>query len=61
MSYINTEILEPKIYSFIKSLRDIGYTYEVAIADIIDNNITANSSQIKLYKLYGDARNEEIV
>lgn len=49
MSYINTEIVEPNICNFIKSLRDIGYTFEVAVADIIDNSITANSSEINIY------------
>lgn len=38
--------LPPKPYSLIESMRDIGYSLETAIADIIDNSITANSKRI---------------
>ncbi len=41
--------LLPKASSLIESLRDIGYSFESAIADIIDNSITANAKNIKLY------------
>lgn len=43
-----TEIVQPIISNFIKSLRDIGYTFEVAIADILDNSISANASNVKV-------------
>ena len=39
----------PNVSSFIKSLRDIGYTFEIAVADVLDNSITANSENIKIY------------
>ncbi|MDF1878858.1 ATP-binding protein [Sulfurimonas sp. SAG-AH-194-C20] len=39
----------PKASSLIESLRDIGYSFESAIADIIDNSITANAKNIKIY------------
>ena len=42
------EILEPNISSFIKSLRDIGYTFEVAVADILDNSVFAQSQNIEI-------------
>lgn len=41
--------LLPKASSLIESLRDIGYSFESAIADIIDNSITANAKNIKIY------------
>lgn len=46
---METEIVNPQVGNFIKSLRDIGYTFEIAVADIVDNSITANSSLIKIY------------
>ena len=42
-------IVNPNVKNFIQSLRDIGYSFEVAVADIIDNSITAKSSLIKIY------------
>lgn len=41
--------LLPKASSLIESLRDIGYSFESAIADIVDNSITANAKNIKIY------------
>jgi hypothetical protein len=41
--------LLPKASSLIESLRDIGYSFESAIADIIDNSITAKAKNIKIY------------
>lgn len=40
-------IPDPK--NLIHALRDIGYTLESAIADIIDNSITANSTNINIH------------
>ncbi len=42
------EIIAPNIKNFIKALRDIGYNFEIAVADIIDNSITANSDIIEI-------------
>ena len=42
------EIVNPYVGNFIKSLRDVGYTFEVAIADIIDNSIDAKAKNIKI-------------
>ena len=39
----------PNIGNFILSLRDIGYSLNTAIADIIDNSITAFAKNIKIY------------
>lgn len=38
----------PHASSLIQSLRDIGYSCETALADIIDNSITANASRIEV-------------
>ncbi|WP_394863402.1 ATP-binding protein [Paraclostridium bifermentans] len=43
------QIVNPCVGNFIKSLRDIGYNFEIAVADIVDNSITANSNLIKIY------------
>ncbi len=41
--------LLPKAASLIESLRDIGYSFESAVADIIDNSITAKAKNIYIY------------
>lgn len=43
------ETVRPNIGNFIDSLREIGYSTEVAVADLIDNSVTANSSKIHIY------------
>lgn len=40
--------LSPRPSALLESLRSIGYTLETALADIIDNSITANSSSISV-------------
>ena len=42
------DILRPPPDSFLQSARSFGYTIEAAIADIIDNSITAKSSKIDI-------------
>lgn len=44
-------ILKPNLKNFIHSLRDIGYTFEVAVADIVDNSITAKATTIEIYSI----------
>ena len=39
---------EPLAATLIESLRDIGYTLDTALADIVDNSITANASAIEI-------------
>lgn len=46
---MKTQIVNPNLSSFIKSLRDIGYSFEVAVADIIDNSITSKAKNIEIY------------
>lgn len=43
---------EPKI--LIESLRDIGYSFNSALADIVDNSITANATRIKILAIPED-------
>ncbi len=45
---MKTEIVNPNISNFVESLRDIGYTFEIAIADIIDNSISASAQHIDI-------------
>jgi hypothetical protein len=46
MNLNKEHILEPHAASLSQSLRDIGYSIESAIADLIDNSITANAKTI---------------
>ncbi|MBX3007642.1 MAG: ATP-binding protein [Melioribacteraceae bacterium] len=46
---MQTEKVVPNIGNFIKSLRDVGYSFEIAVADIIDNCISASASKVKIY------------
>lgn len=49
---MKTEPVNPNISNFIKSLRDIGYSFEVAVADVLDNSITAKASNVKIYTVH---------
>lgn len=42
------DIVEPNAAALIESLRAFGYTPETAVADLIDNSITAGSTEIKI-------------
>jgi hypothetical protein len=42
----NYDIVRPDAESFLQSARSYGYSIETAIADIIDNSITANATEI---------------
>ena len=44
----NTKLLMPSAASILQSMRDIGYTLDTAVADIIDNSIAAAATQIDL-------------
>ena len=45
MEYID---LTPSSATMMESLRNIGYSVETAVADIIDNSITANAKRIEV-------------
>ncbi|NBG67026.1 ATP-binding protein [Acidiluteibacter ferrifornacis] len=52
--YIRAEIAKPNPKSTINSYRSFGYNLSTAIADIIDNSISANADEIRLdYKWNG--------
>lgn len=44
-------VLEPEPSILIESLRDIGYSFESALADIIDNSITAEADDVQIFAL----------
>tara|TARA_R100000789_G_C3022885_1_gene153887 strand:- start:3482 stop:4954 length:1473 start_codon:yes stop_codon:yes gene_type:complete len=46
----------PDASSLIESLRDIGYTFKAALADIIDNSIAANSTRIEINVRWASAK-----
>lgn len=46
--------LPPSASSLTASMRDLGYSLETAIADIIDNSISAEASEINIYCLQAD-------
>ena len=41
--------LPPRASSLSESMRDIGYSLETAVADIIDNSITAAASRVEIW------------
>ena len=43
-----TERVAPRAAAMIESLRDIGYSFPAAIADIVDNSITAGATRIEI-------------
>lgn len=43
--------VRPILSVFLSSLRDIGYSFETALADLVDNSISANAENIKIYAL----------
>lgn len=48
------QTVNPNVRNFIVALRDIGYSLDIAIADILDNSITAKAKNIRIY-----CKNEE--
>jgi len=42
----NTRIVEPLASALVETLRAIGYSHETAVADVMDNSITAGATQI---------------
>ncbi len=49
MSQTSYELTLPNPKNLIHALRDIGYSLETALADIIDNSITAQASEVQIY------------
>ena len=46
---MRTERAEPRASLLIESMRDVGYSLETALADIIDNSITANAKSVRIF------------
>ena len=46
---IRYERAEPRAAMLIESMRDLGYSLKTALADIIDNSITANARSIEIF------------
>jgi len=46
---MKTRLIKPNLKHFIKSLRDVGYVFEIAVADILDNCISAKAKNIRIY------------
>ena len=51
MTSIENIPVRPILSVFLSSLRDIGYSFETALADLVDNSISANAENIKIYAL----------
>lgn len=51
ISHSNSVVVNPNVGNLITSLRDIGYTFEIAVADIIDNSISVNSKNVQILAL----------
>ena len=46
---MRTKSLPPYAHTLIESTRAIGYSHEAAVADIIDNSISANAVNVYIY------------
>ncbi len=52
----NHEIVEPRAGALVESLRAFGYSTEAAVADLVDNSISADASEITVHFLWaGDS------
>lgn len=59
MSELNSVVLIPNAYTLMSSLRSVGYKPETAIADIVDNSITAAATIVKINFIW-DGENSKI-
>lgn len=53
--------LSPPASSLIESIRSIGYSFDAAVADIIDNSISARATEVSVNLNYRDAESISIV
>lgn len=44
----NQQIVNPNVSNFISSLRDMGYIFEVAVADVVDNSLSAEAKGVEI-------------
>jgi len=52
---MRTRKATPKASMLIESMRDIGYSLETALADVVDNSITAGATTIRMFADIGDS------
>lgn len=55
-SQIQTADASPVASSLIETFRSIGYSFETALADIIDNAITANATEIRIHPVWAGGK-----
>lgn len=48
--------ISPNASTLARSLRSIGYSFDDAICDIVDNSVTANATQISILVLWKDSK-----
>lgn len=48
---MKTEVVKPVLGNLITSLRDVGYTFEIAVADVLDNSVAAGAKNVKIIAL----------
>lgn len=53
-SDFTSDVLDPEPSILIESLRDIGYSFNSALADIIDNSVSANATSIEVVAIPDD-------
>ncbi len=58
---MNPKLAIPDAAPLVLSLRSVGYTLEIALADIIDNSITAKATEIKLKGLIEQQKHRVLV
>ena len=45
---MRTQIVKPVLGNFIASIRDVGYTFEIAVADVLDNSVAAGAKNVRI-------------
>ena len=53
------EVVNPNAAALVESLRDIGYNMSTAVADIVDNSITAKAKNISI-RVHDDPENSAV-
>lgn len=53
-SGMKVQVVNPNIANFVASIRDVGYTFEIAVADVIDNSLSAGAIYIEIYSVPTD-------
>ncbi len=51
---MKVQTVNPNVANFVASIRDVGYTFEIAVADVIDNSLSANATRIEIHTVPTD-------